>query len=57
MGSIISSIAHERSWRIDHLLQQWLDMRGIVNLFIRQVKSDDRGGSANLNSGLSGIFA
>ena len=38
MGSIIS---HERSWRIGQLLQQWPDMKGVVNLLIRRVKSDE----------------
>ena len=41
IGAIISSIAHERRWRIGHLLQQWPDMGGVVNLFYHQVKSND----------------
>jgi hypothetical protein len=41
MGPIISSVAHERSWRVFQLLQQWPDMRSVINLLIRQVKSDD----------------
>ena len=41
MGSIVRSIAHERSWRIVQLLQQWLDMRGVVDFLVGQVKGDD----------------
>ena len=41
MGSIVCSVAHERSWRIVQLLQQWLDMRSVVNFLVGQVKGDD----------------
>jgi len=30
-ASIIGSVAHERCWRIVQLLQQRLDMRGVVD--------------------------
>ena len=41
MGSIIGSVAHERSWRIVQLLQQRLDMRSIVDVLVGQIKNDD----------------
>ena len=41
MGSIVRSVAHERSWRIVQLLQQWLGMRSVVNFLVGQVKGDD----------------
>src|SRR5208337_268207 len=41
MGSIVCSVAHERSWRIVQLLQQWLGMRSVVNFLVGQVKGDD----------------
>ena len=34
MGSIVCSVAHERSWRIVQLLQQWLDMRSVVDFLV-----------------------
>src|ERR1700737_2134004 len=36
-----SSIAHERSWRIGHLLRQWPDKRGVMDFLVRQIESDD----------------
>ena len=41
MDSIVCSVARERSWRIVQLLQQWLDMRSVVNFLVGQVKGDD----------------
>ena len=41
MGSVVCSVAHERSWRIVQLLQQWLDMRSVVDFLVGQVKGDD----------------
>jgi hypothetical protein len=41
MGSIISSIAQERSWRSFQLFQQWPDMRGVVDFLVGKIKSDD----------------
>jgi hypothetical protein len=41
MGAIIGSIAHERSWRIGHVRQQWPDMRGVADFLVGQIKSDD----------------
>jgi hypothetical protein len=41
MGSIVCSVARERSWCIVQLLQQWLDMRSVVNSLVGQVKGDD----------------
>src|SRR5208282_2835638 len=41
LGSIVRSVAHERSWRIVQLLQQWLDIRSVVDFLVGQVKGDD----------------
>ncbi len=41
MGSIVCSAARGRSWRIVQLLQQWLDMRSVLNVLVGQVKGDD----------------
>jgi len=41
MASVIGSISQERSWRSFQLFQQWPDVRGVVNLLIREVKSND----------------
>ncbi len=41
MASVIGSISQERSWRSFQLFQQWPDVRGVVNLLIREIKSND----------------
>ena len=41
MAPVVSAIAHERSWRIVQLFQQWLDMRSIVDVLVGQIKSND----------------
>ena len=41
MASVIGAVAHERRWRIVQLLQQWLDMRCVIDFLVRQIESDD----------------
>ena len=41
MASAIGAVAHERRWRIVQLLQQWLDMRCVIDFLVRQIESDD----------------
>ena len=39
MASVIGAVAHR--WRIVQLLQQWLDMRCVIDFLVRQIESDD----------------
>jgi hypothetical protein len=41
MATVIGCVSQERSRRSFQLFQQWPDVKGVVNLLIRQVKSDD----------------
>jgi hypothetical protein len=41
MASVIGAVAHERRWRIVQLLQQWLDMRCVIDFLVRQIESGD----------------